>query len=59
MCSAGGAMAGENTGSYSSQSLAPNGETRTWKTGDVVNSAYPGTGGKDFIFTGKEWIPRV
>ena len=52
-------MAGENTGSYSSQSLAPNGETRTWKTGDVVNSAYPGTGGKDFIFTGKEWIPKV
>tara|TARA_R100001530_G_C4259055_1_gene139986 strand:+ start:271 stop:444 length:174 start_codon:yes stop_codon:yes gene_type:complete len=57
MCSAGGAMAGENTGSYSSRSLGPNGETKTWKTGDVANTG--GIKGIDYVFTGKEWIKKI
>jgi hypothetical protein len=55
MCGA-AAQAGEYTGSYSSRSLGPNGETRTWKTGDIVNTG--GTKGIDYIFTGKDWVKK-
>ena len=57
MCSAGPAMAGENTGSYSNRSLGPAGTHGVWKKGDVQNTG--GTSGKDFIFTGREWIPKI
>ena len=57
MCAAGPAMAGENTGSYSNRSLGPDGTHGFWKTGDVVNTG--GFDGKDMIFTGKEWVPKV
>ena len=57
MCAAGPAMAGENTGSYSNRSLGPDGTHGFWKTGDVVNTG--GTSGKDMIFTGREWVPKV
>ena len=38
MCSAGSAQAGENTGSYSDRSLAPDGTHGYWRKGDVVNN---------------------
>ena len=57
MCSAGPAMAGENTGSYSNRSLGPDGTHGNWQKGDVVNSG--GTSWKDFIFTGREWVPKL
>ena len=57
MCSAGAAMAGENTGSFSNRSLMPDGTHGYPKAGDVINTG--GNSGKDFIFTGREWIPKV
>jgi|TARA_Y100001963_G_C6739072_1_gene427965 hypothetical protein len=57
MCAAGAAMAGENTGSYSNRSLGPDGTHGYWKEGDVVNTG--GTSGKDMIFTGGSWVPKV
>ncbi len=57
MCAAGAAMAGENTGSYSSRSLMPNGTHGFPKVGEVVNSG--GSNGKDFVFTGSGWELKV
>ena len=56
MCGA-AAQAGEYTGSYSSRSLAPDGTTGTWKTGDIVNTG--GDKGIDYIFTGKDWVKKI
>ena len=56
MCGA-AAQAGEYTGSSSSRSLMPDGTHGYPKTGDVINSG--GTNGKDFIFTGREWVLKV
>ena len=56
MCGA-AAQAGEYTGSYSNRSLMPDGTHGYPKTGDVINSG--GTNGKDFIFTGREWVLKV
>ena len=57
MCSAGSAQAGENTGSYSNRSLAPDGTHGSWKAGDVTNTG--GTQGIDYIFTGSEWVKKI
>ena len=57
MCSAGAAQAGEYTGSYSNRSLGPDGTLGYWKEGDVVNTG--GFDGKDMIFTGGSWVPKV
>jgi len=57
MCSAGAAMAGDYTSSGSNRSLMPDGTHGYPKEGDVVNTG--GASGKDFIFTGSEWVPKV
>ena len=56
MCGA-AAQAGEYTGSYSNRSLMPDGTHGYPKEGDVINTG--GSSGKDFIFTGREWVPKV